>query len=197
MNIDEIRRSSYRNFHTRGLDYVCLSRGDSLTVKAYFIHGDVTDAPELVVPHNHRYDFTTQVLDGQVSNQTFDMTNGDGVQLFDYRTPLNGGDGFTWVDECGLEVADDICYHKGETYHQRAHEIHTLKLHSKDTVLILYQFEDVLDLSEPSQSFRIGDGKELPNMDGLYDEFSNDQIMQRLARLRHLGFETRLLDGYA
>ena len=62
--------NSFRNFHTVGLDYVCLHRSTDLTVKGYFYDRTEVSA-RLVNPHSHRYDFATEVLRGSVINETW------------------------------------------------------------------------------------------------------------------------------
>lgn len=57
-------QNSYRDFHAKGLDYVCLKRTPDHTVKVYFLDGDVSKVPEVVNPHDHRYAFETTVLSG-------------------------------------------------------------------------------------------------------------------------------------
>lgn len=62
VHLDEILAHSFTDFHAKGLDYLCLLRSPEITVKAYFFEGDVASAPEVVVPHDHRYCFNTRVL---------------------------------------------------------------------------------------------------------------------------------------
>ena len=59
VSMEEVLANSFRDFHAKGLDYVCLKRRPSETVKLYFFDGDVSKLPEVVNPHDHRYDFST------------------------------------------------------------------------------------------------------------------------------------------
>jgi hypothetical protein len=101
VDLDEVLENSYRDFHAKGFDYLCLRRTPERTVKAYFFEGDVAQAPEVIAPHDHRYSFRTEVLTGSVVNRLYqpvlsETPDAEPYELFDYATPLNGGDGFTW-----------------------------------------------------------------------------------------------------
>lgn len=66
MNMEEVIANSFKDFHSKGLDYICLRRSPVLTTKLYFFDGDVSKLPEVVNPHDHRYDFSTVCLSGCV-----------------------------------------------------------------------------------------------------------------------------------
>ena len=38
--IDDIQANSYRDFHAKGLDYLCIRRDLELTLKVYFFDGE-------------------------------------------------------------------------------------------------------------------------------------------------------------
>jgi hypothetical protein len=67
----EITANSFKNFHVLGMDYLCLSRSDDRTVKVYMAEWARSMAEEIVNPHDHRYDFRTICLAGQISNHAF------------------------------------------------------------------------------------------------------------------------------
>lgn len=188
-NLEAICANSFRNFHTRGLDYLCLQRSESLTVKAYFFEGDLSKLPEIVVPHDHRYPFTTQVLAGKLANKTYsEHWQGDVFQRFAYRTPLLGGDGFTWDQEVRLHSHGWEEYERGATYHCLPTDVHTLDIMAEGTVAVLYQFADTVPIGVPTWSYRPGAGTEPPSMEGLYDRMRPDDALTRLRQLRDLGF---------
>jgi len=194
--LEQICANSYRNFHAKGLDYLCLLRSPSLTIKAYFFEGDLTKLPEIVVPHDHRYPFTTQVLSGRMANRNYrEVLDGDDdmqmYQCFNYLTPLNGGDGFSWAYETGLHNYSTREFLPGDIYTLRADQIHTLDIRAEDTVAILCQFADVVPVGEPTMAYRLGDGQEAPSMDGLYDEMRSDDAIKRLLQLEKLGYRMR------
>lgn len=186
MNIEEMIEHSFRNFHVRGFDYLCLKRTPEHTRKVYFFDGNVSQLPEVVNPHDHRYDFKTTILSGVMSNSRYtpDVHFGEVYNEFEWRTPLNGGDGFTWKREQKLFEEQRFFYRPGERYHMRANEFHTIRMHSEGTVLVLDQWADVVPIGTPTRTF-MKDTK-APALDGLYEKFTADQIQVRLAQYRHL-----------
>jgi len=184
--------NSYKNFHTKGLDYICLSRSLTLTRKVYFFDGDVSKLPEVVNPHDHRYDFRTTVLRGHMSNSHYlpVVDGGDMYNMFEWRTPLNGGDGFTFRQEMRLNEIQRTLYgdsHRQMDYYMQAHEFHTIRMHSDQCVLLLEQFSDVVPLDKPTLTFM--KEKQPPSLDGLYERFTEDEILKRLDTIKHLLWE--------
>ncbi|MFC3214643.1 hypothetical protein [Novosphingobium panipatense] len=193
--IETICANSYRNFHTRGFDYLCLSRTPELTRKVYFFEGDLHDLPELVIPHDHRYPFVTTVLSGAVANRIYvGLPNGphpsvrsqweDQTEVFDhfeYRTPLNGGDGFTWAGErrlWGPEASRTRT--RGEHWRSSETDIHTLDIRCEGTVILLEQLSDVLPEGIPTNAYRRVGDRTPPSLDGLYDRMTPDHARIRI-----------------
>lgn len=208
IDIETICRNSYRNFHTRGFDYLCLTRTPELTRKVYFFEGDLADLPELVIPHDHRYPFVTTVLAGAVANKTFWGLEGElgaGARVnwerqtklfdhFEYLTPLNGGDGFRWVGERRL-MEDRSPFHrtKGSYWHSRASDIHTLDIRCDGTVIMLEQLADEVPLDQPTSAYRVVGDRTPPSLDGLYDRMTPDHALRRIEQFLDL-VGNRLLD---
>lgn len=189
-DLDHILANSFRDFHAKGLDYLCLERSPRRTVKVYFFDGDVAESPEAVVPHDHRYDFETTCLAGSVVNHAFFETarNERGLQTyerFDYLTPLNGGAGFTWRDTVQLWRASSVRYEPGAAYHMVASQIHTISVRP-DTVLRLVQYADSVPLDAPTAAYRPAGMREAPSLDGLYRPMDADHALMRLAQYRRL-----------
>ncbi|MBM4707827.1 hypothetical protein GS982_01870 [Rhodococcus hoagii] len=191
LNMDEVILNSFKNFHTKGFDYICLKRTPSITRKLYFFEGDVSTAPEVVAPHNHRYEFATTCVAGAVENIWFrDEWPGMKrpsmlMQKFDYRTPLNGGDGFTHVGEQEIWAEKSAIYGPRQHYLMQAAELHTIRIAKPDTILVLDQYKDVVPLDQPTQTYRLDTAP--PNLDdGLYEQFTADEIIARLRTLRRL-----------
>lgn len=186
--LDEIIKNSYKNFHSRGLDYICLRRSRHLTQKYYFFDGDVTQIPEVVNPHNHRYDFETVVLAGEIKNSIWTETGelgGDPYVRREWRTPLNGGNGFSGSEVCFLKEASAETYQAGSLYHCDADQIHTLSIQSSQAVALINQFVDVVPDDEPTQTYFRDAGSSL-SLDGLYERFTRDEILSRIAVIRSL-----------
>lgn len=182
---------SFKDFHVKGFDYICLRRQPELTEKFYFFSGDVRHLPEVVAPHNHRYDFCTDVITGGVTNYLFvdDEEAGATYNEFDYMTPLNGGSGFTWRGERKLRQTSTRVYWPKQGYVLSADQLHTIRIITDGTVLRLRQFEDVVPLTEPTQMFTMAD--KAPRLSGLYSKFTADEVLKKLRLLSALGVRLR------
>jgi hypothetical protein len=184
--MQEILRNSFKDFHVKGFDYICLKRSPERTEKYYFFEGDVAQAPEVVHPHDHRYDFITQVLAGRAANLMFeyDLT-AEPMQEFEYRTPLLGGNGFTWKRSTGLRKTREREYGPGDMYWMAADDFHTIRVRP-DTVLRLVQFRDVVPVGTPTKCF--SKEREPINLSGLYNKFTAsspqiDEVLRRIAQI--------------
>jgi hypothetical protein len=193
VDLDEVLENSYRDFHAKGFDYLCLRRTPERTVKAYFFEGDVAQAPEVIAPHDHRYSFRTEVLTGSVVNRLYqpvlsETPDAEPYELFDYATPLNGGDGFTWKKLAWLSRMPLRLYGPGDTYSMRATEVHTIRIAGPETILLLDQGPDILPLSQPTSCYRMAGAKEPPSLDELYSKMDADHATKRIRQLfRALG----------
>jgi hypothetical protein len=186
--IEAIVENSFRNFHAKGLDYLCLQRSEILTVKAYFYDCDQARSPEVVCPHDHRYPFVTQIVAGESNHWRYvEMPEFVGLpkrhQCFKWRTPLLGGNGFEWSHEAALERVSHERYSAGEAYWCRAEEIHTIGITTPGTVLLLIQMADVVPIGEPTHTYVMDGDKEPPSLSGLYDRMTPDHARALLARL--------------
>lgn len=193
VTIDDIVANSFRDYHVKGFDYICLRRSPTETVKVYFFDGDVSKLPEVVNPHDHRYDFSTLCLAGAVENIWFVRNvrdKGTVFNRFEYRTPLNGGNGFTYAGAERLKAAMKWTAHAGRTYRMRADEIHTIRLRENNTVIALVQREDVVPLDQPTVTWTRD--REPPNLEGMYRKFTPDQVLAKLRVLRDRAPEIRL-----
>ena len=178
--------NSYQNFHVRGFDYLCIKRTEGHTRKVYFFDGDVAHLSEVVSPHDHRYHFKTRVLAGAMSNSLYEPDSRHGVVYneFEWHTPLLGGDGFHWRREIRLFETQRLFYRPGETYDMHASELHTIRMHSDTTVLVLDQFDDVVPVGQPTRTFMRD--RQPPSLDGLYERFAPDGLLCRLGQYQEL-----------
>jgi hypothetical protein len=177
----DVIANSFKDYHVKGFDYLCLRRSPTLTTKLYFFDGDVSKLPEVVNPHDHRYDFRTLCLSGAVSNSRYLRDDaGDQFQVFQYRTPLNGGNGFEWLNETRLREVSRLAYGRGDTYGMRHAEIHTIRIGASNTVLLLDQYEDQVPLDGATLTFTKGNA---PSLSGLYNRFTADDVRRRLRQL--------------
>lgn len=187
LDIDHIVEHSFKDMHIKGFHYLCLNRTETETTKLYFFDGDVSKLPEVVAPHDHRYDFETYVAAGAVENVWFrravsdEMTKTAGQMFnwFEYRTPMNGGDGFTFAGEECLYEAHRSRFTNGESYYMQADDLHTIRIAGNETVLMLVQFEDIYPIEKPTSTFFTGNA---PSLDGLYTKFNADEVIALLRR---------------
>lgn len=193
MQVEQIIENSYKNFHAKGLNYICLLRTPLVTLKAYFFEGDISTVPECVIPHNHRYDFQTEVLAGTLNDNQYKEVPKKilglalrPVQRWEYRTPLNGGKGFQWASESFLHWQTDRTLTKGQTLFTPYDRIHTISV-KPDTVLLLTQMKDKLGDDEPSLAYSFGTKEQKPNTKGLYEKFKEDEVVKYLKLLEELG----------
>lgn len=190
---ETILPNSYRNFHAKGFDYLCLKRTPELTLKAYFFEGDVSKLPEVVMPHDHRYAFQTYCLSGAVRNWGFESPDGgrdyecaSRMDAFAYLTPLNGGDGFTWIAEVELAKFADCYRSRGGSYRLERDDLHTIQIAADQTVLLLAQFADEIGPDVPTFAYKPVGGPKEVSLDGLYDRMDADHALMRLRQVREL-----------
>jgi hypothetical protein len=187
-DLDTIAGNSFRNFHAKGLDYLCIFRSEELTIKAYFY--DIADdsSPEIICPHDHRYPFATKILAGRSEHIRYSSEPNvspfaEKYQMFTWMTPLNGGDGFSWHSERRLTARPREYYRDGQMYFCDPSEIHTIRIPAPETVLLLYQFADTIPIGHPTRTFVPGFNREPPALDGLYDRMTLDRAEVLMARL--------------
>ena len=189
-SMEDIVENSYKNFHAKGLDYVCIRRTPEQTLKYYFFEGDFTKLPEVVNPHDHRYAFMTTTVAGQVENICY-LPSDDGYhvcerpktyQKFEWMTPLNGGSGFTWAGEQELFECDRTVYPVGRSYYMRAPEIHTIKFRQHNSIIALSQYRDTVPLDQPTITYAESE----PSLTGLYEKFTPDEITKKVRVLESL-----------
>jgi hypothetical protein len=189
LQMDEVIANSFMDYHVKGFSYLCLRRSDRFTDKLYFFEGDVSKAAEVVSPHNHRYGFKTTCLVGSVENRWYTLKCPNfrppqwrTYQEFDYLTPLNGGDGFTWKREILLYDHSSLEITARGFYGMRAREIHTIQIKRPETIIRLSQYEDVVPVGVPTQTWCLD--REPPSLSGLYRKPKPDEVVQLIAQAR-------------
>jgi len=192
VRMEDVITNSFKDYHVRGFDYLCLKRHWSETIKIYFFDGDVSKLPEVVTPHDHRYDFSTTVLSGRSENvwyQKLDPLQDHGwgdksevFERFEYRSKLvdSTNYGFVHAETVGLRETNRYDFGRGETYDMHHDEIHTIRMVKSETILMLIQFEDQVK-ERPTSTFCRD--REPPSLDGLYEKFKPDEITGLLRRL--------------
>ena len=182
--LEEIARNSFLDFHVKGFSYLCLKRTDAHTRKLYFFEGDVSQLPEVVAPHDHRYNFMTRVVTGCVENRLYRSVKEDApsavpYEKFEWRTPLNGGSGFSWASEAFLSVVQCNVYWEREEYSMPYAALHTIQIRRPGTILRLDQYADRVPLDQPTTTYM--KDKNAPSLSGLYRKPTVDDVRMLLA----------------
>lgn len=184
-----ILEASFRNFHAKGLDYLCLKRTPDHTVKVYFFDGeaDLSALPEIVMPHDHRYDFRTICIAGEVVNREHaTCARHEGAERYEefaWDTPLLGGAGFTHLGEAWLTRPVVSAYRRGDQWVSAARTIHTLQIARAGTIIRLDQYRDLIPAGVPTSTFRRADERgdiRAPELAGLYEPMSADYAAKRM-----------------
>lgn len=193
----DVIANSYKNFHAKGLDYICLERRVNLTRKVYFLNGDVTKIPEVVNPHDHRYSFSTTVLAGEMLDHCFAPagTLVDDAHVYDrfsYMTPLNGGNGFTYEGQERMSLVRTEYVGRHGSIWRHACRIHTIRMLQDQTVLYLEQGADLMPVDKPTRCW-VRKGEPKPDLTGLYDRFTPDEVIARFKTIEDLTKDERIL----
>lgn len=186
VRLSEIVEHSFKDYHARGVHYLCLSRTPKLTTKLYLFDEGIKPTA-LVFPHDHRYHFQTWVIAGEVGNVWYYESPHptlakafDPYHRFRWATVLKGGKGFSYDGETQLAEANYTTYGQFSTYMMKPEEIHTLKILRPETALLILQGPSIS--TKPTRTFCFD--KEPPSLDGLYSKFGADEIIAHLRRFR-------------
>lgn len=188
--LERIAANSFRDFHAKGLDYLCLSRAPDVTKKVYFFDEVDDQASEVVAPHDHRYQFATAVLAGRLMNfryttSTISDPDARAYERFSYMTPLNGGDGFRWEAEDFLMQQKPVEYLPGSVHSHMPSDLHTIRV-TRNTVIYLTQGPDIVPLDQATHCWRPAGQRVGPDLSGLYTPMSVDRVCERLRQLSEL-----------
>lgn len=188
--------NSYRDFHAPGLDYLCLHRSPAMTVKAYFFDRGAVGAP--VMPHNHRYDFYTQVLAGHCVHTRFRLCDATDpspfIQTFqrrDWTSPLFGEPLFQsgWSRRADNTLARlrpmRENHGPGSGYFVSVDEIHDIDVTS-ETVLLLTQFPSRIPRDKPTSTYFPLSVIEPAPLKGLYQPMTPSQCAMRYGQIMDL-----------
>lgn len=189
LNMEDVLEHSFRDYHVKGFDYLCLKRSDMATVKAYFFQNGITELSEVVNPHDHRYNFVTECVSGRVRNKWFTkvpkgLRPGKMYSTFRWNTPLNGGDGFQYSHQAMLWQDGAYTAGPGCQYPMRFNELHTIQVLKPETCIVLVQGVDRVPVGEPTRTYV--SGQEAPVISDLYNTFTADQAMKRINLLKEL-----------
>lgn len=183
-DVATIRKNSFRNFHAKGVDYLCLHRTPELTVKLYCFDPEtlVCGGPDdlVVNPHSHGYNFSTYVLQGSVTNieyaQSLDKMHTAWHET-KYRSRLKGAAALTYGGVKWLAISRLSTYWAGEHYEFDHDQIHSIRVSPiMPTVLLLFQHAD----QPKDHTLLYTQTRKLPEFAGLYTPWTEEAIVTAL-----------------
>lgn len=160
-DLRELANNSVFNHHTNGMIYLCLKRSERETFKIYYCNNvGNPNGGYLVNPHNHRYEFNSTILKGELHHLRFKESNQHGEFVtknkYNWQTKQLEELGKT----CLYPYRDDHCI-ENSTYWVSTNEIHTLKLLTPVVIIGLTQYEDTTDnaflYKKSTDEFKIAD----------------------------------------
>lgn len=164
----DVADNSFENYHAFGVSYLCLHRSAALTVKVYFFSPDTerNSYGWLVWPHNHRYEFESFTLLGEVKNLWFEVSEVEKRQPFWLHSYLAEDRKATPVLPIGLKTIANDTIGEGESFKMGIGDIHTLALPAghKETIVAQLQYHDRTDrtvMISPEKAPQCGERLEL------------------------------------
>jgi hypothetical protein len=185
LDMESCLKNSFKNYHTEGLYYINLFRDEKLTIKLYFMMpGIVQNANSgyLVSPHSHAYNFSTQVLFGEVQHVIFkEDEDGRGWHKFTYESNKKPEDRFIYRKEVGLKAVGKSNYYTGEDYYLDTTQVHSLIVpEATITCLLLHQYAD----TELNGTQFFSTSPEKPSSKNAYSTFTEHEVNLLLKLLK-------------
>ena len=180
-NIDYMVDNSIKDFHFKGLNYICFQFTPHLTVRLYVIEPSEPVDTKNVNIHNHLYDSQILVLTGGLTNNVYKKVEGNEYNHY-YLTsalcPTNKSKEIKLdsLGKCGLEKTNIIKLSVGDTHFQNHTEIHNVENDTtKLTGFMVFEFPTVKDNSTlfSKKDF----GKTIPT-DNCYNRFTSSEIIK-------------------
>jgi len=178
-NIDYMVENSIKDFHFKGLNYICFQFMPHLTVRLYVIEPSEPVDTKNVNIHNHLYDSQILVLTSSITNNVYKKIDGEDYNHY-YLTsalcPTNESKKIKLdtLGKCSLEQIKSIQLFPGDSHFQDHTEIHNVENDTtKLTAFMVFEFPTV---KHNSILFSKKDyGKTIPT-DNCYNRFSATEI---------------------
>jgi hypothetical protein len=180
-NIDYMVENSIKDFHFKGLNYICFQFMPHLTIRLYVIEPSEPVDTKNVNIHNHLYDSQILVLTSSIKNNVYKKIKGDEYNHY-YLTsalcPTNESKKIKLdtLGKCGLEKVKSIELFSGDTHFQDHTEIHNVENDTtKLTAFMVFEFPTV---KHNSILFSKKDfGKTIPT-ENCYNRFTAKEIRE-------------------
>lgn len=140
--VEFMKQFSTKRHHVDGLIYLCLKRTEDVTIKLYYIPEVVNTFHNFLVhPHNHRYEFTSTILYGEIDHVRFEKTY-DTASLkrcqYDWKTRK-----IIEKERCALKAISVENCKENMSYNVKTNEVHSISI-IKPSVIGIVQYQDEL-----------------------------------------------------
>jgi hypothetical protein len=185
-NIDYMVEHSIKDFHFKGLNYICFQFMPHLTIRLYVIEPTQPVDTKNVNIHNHLYDSQILVLTNNIKNNVYKKIEGDDYNYY-YLTsalcPTNetGKIKLEKLGKCNLELVNCVELFAGDTHFQDSAEIHNVENDvTKLTAFMVFEFPTI---KNNSVLFSRKDyGTTIPT-DNCYNRFTADEIQKLISKV--------------
>ncbi len=178
-NIQEILKCSIKDFHFKGLNYVCFQFTPSLTIRLYITHPREELDTENVSIHNHLYDSQILVLSGWIKNRVYQQSEGETHNHYYLTSALHPDnvDKTIKLENCGkvgLKVMSERTLLPGDWHFQSHEEIHNVSNDPKSlTGFMVFEFPTVKQNSTIFSTKVLGETLPTPNC---YNRFEEQEL---------------------
>lgn len=185
IGLGEAVENSYKDFHRKGVHYICLARSPKLTMKLYLFDDSLAEAT-LTLPHDSRYHFDLLVIGGRLRMTWFhesayrtEAQGYDDYVRFRWDTVLRKGKGFVADGDAQLSETHSEVLDPGGACAMRPADIHTMQV-GPGAALLIAQHPSAASI--PTRVF--AHSPEPPSIDGLYGRYNGAEIIEHLRRFR-------------
>lgn len=188
-NMQYILENSIKDFHFKGLNYICFQFNEHLTIRLYII--SPTNSPvdtSNVNIHNHLYDSQILVLSGQITNNVFKKIAGDQYHHYYLTSALHPDNvekkiKLQNLGRVNLELEKMIILSPGDTHFQDAEEIHNvLNDVTQLTAFMVFEYPTVKNNSILFSRKDYGDT--IPTKD-VYNKYTEEEIVDLVSQVLH------------
>lgn len=192
-NQDYLVKNSIKDFHFKGLNYICFQFLPHLTIRLYVIEPSEPVDTKNVNIHNHLYDSQILMLCNSITNNVYEKVEGERFNHYYLTSALHPDNKerkikLDYLGKTGLRRIKSITLHPGDTHFQDHSEIHNVENdRSKLTAFMVFEYPTV---KNNSTLFSTKDyGSTIPT-DNTYNRFEPSEIKTILNNLiRHLEVE--------
>lgn len=148
-NIEQVLSCSIKDFHFKGLNYVCFQFTPTLTIRLYITHASEAVDTENVSIHNHLYDSQILVLCGWIRNRVYRLVQGDEYHHYHLTSALHPDNKekkirLNNLGKVGLEMTAERRLQPGDWHFQAHDEIHNVANDPKAmTGFMVFEFPTV------------------------------------------------------